>query len=126
MGADGYPRPLWDKLTGKIDHKVADYMRDHGYDLTYDLQKNWPKIGPKLAGKLHLFCGDMDDFYLNLSVYRLEDFLKSFKTPYYSGWFKYGRPMKGHGWTPYTPEELVKVLAAAIEKQRPSTAAAAK
>jgi hypothetical protein len=125
VGADGYPRPLWDKLTGKIDHKVANYMRDHGYDLTYDLQKNWEKIGPKLAGKLHLFCGDMDNYYLNLAVYRLEDFLKSTNNPYYAGSFEYGRPMKGHGWTPYTPEELVKVMAAAIEKQ-PRTGAAAK
>ena len=34
VGEDGYPKPLWDKLTGKIDRNVANYMRDHGYDLT--------------------------------------------------------------------------------------------
>lgn len=125
VGADGYPRPLWDKLTGKIDHSVALYMRDHGYDLTYYLEENWPKIGPKLAGKLHLFCGDMDNYYLNLGVYRLEDFLESTKNPYYAGSFQYGRPLKGHGWNPYTPSEIVKVMAAAMEKNRPKAAATA-
>lgn len=124
VGPDGYPRPLWDKLTGKIDHEVANYMRDHGFDLTYDLEKNWSKIGPNLVGKLHLFCGDMDNYYLNLAVYRLEKFLTSTKDPYYAGSFDYGRPMKGHGWNPYTATELVKVMADAIEKNRPKSAAA--
>ncbi|HEX9119605.1 MAG TPA: alpha/beta hydrolase-fold protein [Terriglobales bacterium] len=123
VGPDGYPRPVWDKLTGKIDHEVANYMRDHGFDLGYDLEKNWPKIGPNLVGKLHLFCGDMDNYYLNLAVYRLEKFLANTKDPYYAGSFDYGRPMKGHGWSPYTPTELVKVMAAAIEKNRPKSAA---
>jgi enterochelin esterase-like enzyme len=50
VGPDGYPRPVWDKLTGKIDHEVANYMRDHGFDLSYDLEKNWSKIGPNLVG----------------------------------------------------------------------------
>ena len=124
VGPDGYPRPLWDKRTGKIDHEVANYMRDHGFDLTYDLEKNWPKIGPHLVGKLHLFCGDMDNYYLNLAVYRLEKFLANTKDPYYAGSFGYGRPMKGHGWSPYTVTELVKVMADAIEKNRPKSAAA--
>jgi enterochelin esterase-like enzyme len=126
MGADGYPRPLWDKLNGKIDHEVANYMRDHGYDLTYYLETNWSKIGPKLVGKLHLFCGDMDNYYLNLAVYRLEDFLRNAKDPYYDGSFQYGRPMKGHGWNPYTTSEMVKVMSAAIEKNRPKAVAAPK
>jgi enterochelin esterase-like enzyme len=123
VGADGYPRPLWDKLTGKIDHEVANYMRDHGYDLTYDLEKNWSTSGPKLVGKLHLFCGDMDNYYLNLAVYRLENFLKHTKDPHYAGSFEYGRPMKGHGWSPYSAAELVKEMAAAMEKNRPKAAA---
>jgi enterochelin esterase-like enzyme len=126
VGADGYPRPLWDKLTGKIDREVATYMRDRGYDLTSDLEKNWARIGPQLVGKLHLFCGDMDNYYLNLAVYNLENFLKNTKNPNYEGSFEYGRPMKGHGWSPYTVTELVKVMAAAVEKNRPKAAAAAK
>ncbi|MGI9103399.1 MAG: alpha/beta hydrolase [Terriglobales bacterium] len=125
VAADGYPRPLWDKLTGKIDHQVASYMRDHDYDLTAYLEKNWKTIGASLAGKIHVFCGDMDNYYLNLAVYRLEAFLEGTESPYYDGSFQYGRPMKGHGWSPYTPEEMVKVMAASVEQHRPKTAAAA-
>jgi len=77
VGADGYPKPLFDKKTGKVDREVALYMRDHGYDLTYYLQQNWARIGPQLKGKIHVFCGDMDNYYLNLAVYMLEEFLKT-------------------------------------------------
>ena len=28
VGVDGYPKPLWDKTTGKIDPTVAAYMRE--------------------------------------------------------------------------------------------------
>jgi len=118
-GSDGYPRPLWDKLTGKIDREVAFYMRDHGFDLDHYLQKNWARIGPQLVGKLHLYCGDMDNFYLNLAVYLAEDFLKDTSNPYYAGSFAYGRPMKGHGWTPMSSAELVKVMDKQVEENAP-------
>lgn len=116
VGDDGYPKPLWDKITGKIDHEVAEYMKDKGYDLRHYIETNWPKIGPRLVGKLHIFCGDMDDYYLNLSVYLLEEFLESTKNPYYAGSFTYGRPMKGHGWHPMTNAELIKIMAEYITK----------
>src|SRR5579862_3653379 len=41
VGTDGYPQPLWDKQTGKIDRQVADYMLAHGYDLRAYAEKNW-------------------------------------------------------------------------------------
>ena len=50
IGDDGYPKPLWDPVTGAIDHSVAVYMREHGYDLRYYLQSNWSRIGPSLVG----------------------------------------------------------------------------
>ena len=120
VGDDGYHKPLWDKLSGKIDHDVAKYMRDHGYDLRSYIETNWPRIGPQLVGKIHLYCGDMDNFYLNLAVYRLEDFLKSTKDPYYEGSFEYGRPMKGHGWMPMSFVELVRIMADHITKNAPA------
>ncbi|MBZ5520802.1 MAG: hypothetical protein LAP21_00955 [Acidobacteriia bacterium] len=120
VGADGYPKPLWDKLTGKIDPQVAAYMRDHGYDLRYYLEQNWATIGPKLVGKLHIYCGDMDNFYLNLSVYRLEDFLKKTSNPFYGGSFEYGRPMKGHGWHPMNQAHLVRMMAAHVSANAPA------
>jgi hypothetical protein len=122
VGPDGYPKPLWDKLTGKIDPQVATYMRDHGYDLRYYLEKNWSTIGPQLVGKLHIYCGDMDNYYLNLAVYKLESFLQRTTNPAYGGSFEYGRPMKGHGWTPLNQAELLRVMADSIVKNAPANA----
>ena len=89
VGADGYPRPIWDKLTGEIDREVADYWREN-YDLRHILERDWETLGPKLVGKLHVFCGDMDNYYLNNAVYRLEDFLEATTSPYYDGVVDYG------------------------------------
>lgn len=121
VGADRYPKPLWDKRTGKIDHEVATWMRDHGYDLRYYAEKNWSRIGPQLAGKIHIYCGDMDNFYLNVAVYRMERFLKKAK-PAADATFQYGRPFKGHGWSPFTPAQLIKEMAADITKHAPTGA----
>jgi len=119
VGKDGYPRPLWDPLTGKIDKEVALYMRDNGFDLRYNLEKNWPKIGRDLVGKIHVYCGDMDNYYLNLAVYQLEEFLMSAANPKSEAVFEYGRPMKGHGWQPFTNAELVRLMATRINKTAP-------
>ncbi|MFZ1972158.1 MAG: alpha/beta hydrolase-fold protein [Candidatus Acidiferrales bacterium] len=120
VGDDGYPQALWNHLTGKIDHSVANYMRDHGYDLRDYIQTNWPKIGPDLVGKLRIYCGDMDNFYLAGAVYLLEDFLKTTTAPAYAGEFVYGRPMKGHGWQPMTNAELIRMMADHIAKNAPA------
>jgi hypothetical protein len=120
VGEDGYPQSLWDKETGKIDHQVAQYFRER-YDLRFYLEKNWSWLGPKLVGKLHISCGDMDNFYLNEAVYEMEKFLESTKDPYYSGSFQYGRPRKGHGWTPYgrNSGELERAMAEHITGNAP-------
>jgi hypothetical protein len=117
--AEGYPRPLWDRMTGKIDKEVAAYMRDGGYDLSYDIQKNWPTIGRDLADKIHIYVGDMDNYYLNLAVYLLEDFLKTTVDPPARAEFQYGRPLKGHGWQPMSNGELIRMMAESINKTAP-------
>jgi esterase/lipase superfamily enzyme len=117
VGEDGYPQPLWDKKTGKIDKQVAGYMRDHGYDLGAYLKANWAKIGPQLKGKIHVYVGDMDNYYLNLAVYQLEEYLKTTDA---GATFEYGRPMKGHGWQPMTNGELVRMMAEQIRRSAPA------
>jgi hypothetical protein len=89
VGEDGYPKPIWDKITGEIDPAVAQYWKEH-YDPSYILQRDWKTLGPKLQGKIHIYCGDMDNFYLNNAVYLMEAFLESTKDPYYAGEVKYG------------------------------------
>ncbi len=110
VGDDGYPKHLWDPTTGKIDHSVANYMKENNYDLRYYMEKNWSTLGSKLKGKMHFLCGDMDNLFLNLGVYKMEEFLKSTKDPYYEGSFEYGRPMKGHGWRPMNNYQLVEIM----------------
>ena len=89
-GADGYPKPIWDKLTGKIDRTVAEYWREN-YDLGYIIKRDWPRErGKKLQGKINIYCGDMDNYYLNNAVYLVEDILKKVQDPPYGGEVDYG------------------------------------
>jgi hypothetical protein len=80
VGADGYPKPIWDKRTGTIDRVVAAYWREH-YDLSHILRRDWKTLGPKLRGKLRLYVGDMDNYYLNNAVYLTEEFLRTASPP---------------------------------------------
>jgi len=80
VGPDGYPKPIWDKRTGEIDPQVASYWREH-YDLSYILRRDWARLAPKLRGKLKIYVGDMDNYYLNNAVYLVEDFLTKVTPP---------------------------------------------
>jgi hypothetical protein len=96
VGEDGYPKPIFDKRTGVIDHEVANYWREH-YDLHAILEKNWAELGPKLRGKLHIYVGSADTYFLNDAVYKMEEFLKSTANPPYEGEVKYGERAE-HCW----------------------------
>lgn len=110
VGDDGYPRRLWSRSTGVIDKDVAAYWRDHGDDLTWNLRQNWSRIGPLLTGKLHVYVGDMDNYYLNLGVYLMQQETAKLTNPKADFTFEYGRPMKPHGWQPFTNAELVRIM----------------
>jgi len=118
VGADGYPEPLWDKRTGVINRKVADHMREHDFDLRAYVEKNWSKIGPMLTDNIFIWVGDMDNFYLNLAVYDMEEFFN--KHPEAKAHFEYGRPEKGHGWFPWSIAELVKMMSQHVEAHAPA------
>jgi hypothetical protein len=89
QGDDGYPKRIWDKYTGEIDHEVANYWKEN-YDLRHIMERDWDKLGPELRGKIHIYCGDMDNYYLNNAVYLMEDFLESTTDPYFDGEVTYG------------------------------------
>ncbi|MGB2086353.1 MAG: hypothetical protein ACPHUE_04465 [Flavobacteriaceae bacterium] len=95
-GKNGYPQPIWDKLTGKIDPEVANYWKEN-YDLRYIMQRDWDRIGNDLKGKINIYCGDMDNYYLNNAVVLTEAFLENTKNPYYSGEVDYGNNAE-HCW----------------------------
>jgi hypothetical protein len=119
-GDDGYPVPLWDEETGRINRDVAEYWRR--YDLADFLRTRWPEIGPELVGKLHFGSGDMDNYYLNTALYLLEDFLEATTDPYYGGSFHYGRPKQGHFYVPWHNEELLRMMANHMASNAPEGA----
>ena len=96
VGEDGYPKPIWDKLTGEIDLDVANHWKEN-YDLRYIMERDWDKIGKDLEGKINIYCGDMDNYYLNNAVVLTEEFLESTKEPYYDGEVDYGNNAE-HCW----------------------------
>jgi hypothetical protein len=115
-GADGYPTPIWDKRTGRIDKEVAAYWKQH-YDLRAILERDWKTLGPTLAGKIHLYVGDDDSFYLDNGVELMEKFLESTKTPYYAGSVTYKRGAP-HCYSP-APKELLDAMTRHIERTAP-------
>jgi hypothetical protein len=121
VGADGYPKPIWDKRTGTIDHEVATYWRDH-YDLSYVMRRDWTTIGPKLVGKIHLTVGTSDQWYLANAVRYVDAFLKSTKDPAYEGSVEYGtRFIHCYQGDPNAP--LAASSRTAIQRQMPVMAA---
>jgi hypothetical protein len=109
VGENGYPQAIFDKTTGEIDHKVADYWRQH-YDLEAILERDWSKLGPELAGKIHIYVGSDDTYFLNNAVYRMEDFLNTTTNPPYGGEVTYGSRAE-HCWNgdPTQPNYLSRL-----------------
>ena len=89
QGADGLPAPIFDKKTGEIDPKVAAYWREH-FDLTHIIQRDWAMLGPKLEGKLHIYVGSADTYFLTDAVYFAQDTLESLTSPAWGGEIAYG------------------------------------
>jgi hypothetical protein len=109
-GADGRPVPLWDPKSGQIDKSVLDYWMK--YDLRRYLVANWAELGPRLKGKLRIWIGDADDFYLNEAVHRFDAAVRRLE-PKYDGPITYG-PGHGHCWSSLGELEQLKEMAAVV------------
>ena len=118
VGPDGYPKRLWNKTTGEIDHAVAEQWRR--YDLRYILETNWATLGPKVAHKLNVYVGDMDSYYLNDAVENLNAFLKKADNPKFTGEVVFERRAP-HCWGPRAADLLQK-MTKQIEKVAPAGA----
>jgi enterochelin esterase-like enzyme len=117
VAEDGYPKPLWDPVSGKIDKDAVAWAGER-YDLRRYLEKSWAAVGTKLAGKIHVYCGRMDNFYLNEACYLLQEFLESATNPPYGGEFKYG-DRAGHGWSPFRGDALQRTMAEHVLQNPP-------
>jgi hypothetical protein len=113
-GADSLPRPAWDGTTGKIDKGVRDHWQK--YDLRLVLEKDWRVLGPKLRGKLRVWVGEADEYFLNNAVHLLDAFLKKAR-PAYEGKITYGMG-QGHDWRGLSEKEMMAEMAAAVERGR--------
>jgi hypothetical protein len=108
-GKDGLPVPLWDGKTGAIDKSVLDHWRK--YDLKLVVEKNWKDLGPKLAGgKVNIWVGDADDYFLNAAVRRLKASTDRFTNPKFDGTILI-EAQKGHTSGGWTRSEILDAMA---------------
>jgi hypothetical protein len=113
-GADGRPEPLWDPKTGVINRAAAEHWKR--YDIGMILQRNWKTLGPKLQGKIHIWIGESDDYFLNNAVHLLDAFLSKADPPY-GGSISFG-PGKGHCWLGLSGRQLMEEMGAAVKATR--------
>jgi hypothetical protein len=77
---DGFPCRLFHKMTGVMNSTVADHWKEN-FDLKNIMDRDWDELGPKLQGKLHLFVGNSDTYFLTNAVMDTEDFFSSTSNP---------------------------------------------
>lgn len=69
----GQPRALFDRTTGNVDLVTAKDWEP--FDINLKIQHDWPTLREKLAGKLHIYAGQIDTFYLEGAVRLLKETL---------------------------------------------------
>ncbi len=77
-GDDGRPQPIFDRETGAIDRDVAAYWAN--FDIGLILRENYSILEPALKGKLHIWIGTEDTFYLDGACKLLKDDLAAFNS----------------------------------------------
>jgi hypothetical protein len=110
-GPDGLPVPLWEQRTGKIDHSVVEHWKQ--YDLRQVIEKHWRYLAPRLRGKLHVWVGEADEYYLNNAMHLLDNFLRQADPPF-EGTINFA-PGQGHSWTGITEKEMMRQMAARVQ-----------
>jgi hypothetical protein len=123
LGSDGFFEPLFDKRTGDVNPRVAQYWKDN-YDLLEYLKRNWTTVGPKLVDKLHVYTGDADTYFLDRGVRDMEAWMKTTQNPHYEGFFMWGDG-KPHCWSgPGTTADRLREMAQyGLRKMPPGTTA---
>jgi len=112
-GDDGRPVPAWDEHSGEIDREVVEAWKE--YDLKRYVEANWDEIGEDLVGKLNIWMGDMDDYYLNPGMYRFAELMESLSDPDPEARFTWGR-LEGHCWIPLSHAEIFREMAQRLEE----------
>lgn len=92
-GENDLPKAIFDPVTGAIDKAVAEEWKK--YDLLLLAKNNWPELGPKVQGKINVWMGDMDNYYLNNSMRDFDTYLKTTTQPTSNASIAF-EAMKGH------------------------------
>lgn len=111
-GSDGRPLPLWEPRTGKI-HIQAVQASWEKYDLRLVMERQWKTLGPKLRGKIHIWVGDADDYFLDGGVHRLDFFLKTAR-PLAEARIEFGQGQR-HGWEPRNWSQLLAEMQEVVD-----------
>jgi enterochelin esterase-like enzyme len=72
----GNPQPMFDPVTGDVYPGVVAYWRDH-YDLAHIVQTHWAERGSDLKGRIHVYVGTADTFYLDGAAHKLDAVLQA-------------------------------------------------
>jgi hypothetical protein len=108
-GKDGKPIPAWNGKTGAIDKSVLDHWKK--YDLKHHLEQNWKTLGPKLAGgKVNIWVGESDDFFLNAAVHRFKEAAGKLQNPPFDGKIMI-ELRKIHDYGGWTRQEMLAAMA---------------
>ena len=111
-GSDRMPVALWDPVTGAIDHSVAEQWKK--YDLRLYVESNWKTLAPHLNGKLNIWMGDADDYFLNNAMRLFEEMTKRLEPK--ADFRIVFAPGKGHCWRGISEADMMKEMARAVTK----------
>lgn len=112
-GPDGLPVPMWDGDHGEINKSVLEHWKK--YDLKLLLENKWREIGPKLAGgKVNVWVGDSDDYFLNAAVRRFKDSTDRLENPKFDGTILI-EARKGHEGGGWSRQQILDAMAARME-----------
>ena len=106
-GKDGLPVAMFDPVTGAINKDAAEHWKK--YDLNHLVQSTWSELGPKIQGKVHIWMGDMDNYYLNNSMRDFDAYLKTTENPKSDAQITF-LPMTGHC-SMYSHRKVLEMIA---------------
>lgn len=75
----GHPAPLYDPVTGRLDHAVAASYR--AYDIAEQFRADPARIGPIFQQRIRLVVGDQDTYFLDEAVALLKAELDKLPPP---------------------------------------------
>lgn len=71
---NGAPLQLWNRKTGQINAEAAKAWQR--YDIHKYILANLPSLRQKAAGKVHVYVGSKDDYYLQRPLERIDQTMK--------------------------------------------------